>query len=161
MSWQKWFKIGINVAEDVIGPGLGAQKLGIAVSIAQAIAAAFAAQGTVAMGDAHDSLMITNGIQKTFAQMKASGEPIGGLVLGSPNQPNPVTGKVPSPPVLAPVAPAAPVNITSGPKLVPPVGSAAALAASAIAKANPPSAPTPAPQYSIADILAGKHLAKK
>lgn len=149
MSWQKWFKIGINVAEDVLGPGLGPQKLGVAVSIAQAIAGAFAASGTIAMGDAHDNLMITNGIQKTFSEMKASGEPIGTVVLGGLNQPNPVTGKVPDPQV------SAPINTTSGPKLVPPT--AAAVAASAIAK----SAPAPAPQYTIADILAGRHLAKK
>jgi hypothetical protein len=151
MSWQNWFKVGIKVAEDVIGPGMGAQKLGVAVAIVQAIAAAFAAQGTLAMGDAHDNLMIVTGVQDTFNQMKASGEQIGSTVGPFNTTPSKVN---PAGTILG--GPLNPTKIS----LVPPAGSPAALAASAIAKSAPVTGSKPAPQYSLADIIAGKHLKK-
>ena len=80
MSWKNWFKTGIGVAETVLGVGSGSTKLGLAVSIVQAIAAAAASKGQVAVGEAHDMLAITTGVQDTFTEMKANHEIIGVIV---------------------------------------------------------------------------------
>jgi len=106
MSWKNWFKTGIGVAETVLGVGSGSTKLGLAVSIVQAIAAAAASKGQVAVGEAHDMFAITTGVQDTFTEMKANHEIIGVIVA---------PGKIPPTPPSSIVKPKVPVPF-------PPVG---------------------------------------
>lgn len=78
MKFANIFQKAVQFAEEIMGPGNGNRKLHIAVEIIKAILSVGVSTGlvgrTLGEADAHDTLSITNELQKTVRSMNESGQ---------------------------------------------------------------------------------------